>query len=179
VAKHIEIFKDWAETFHVDVTAFKALIESEDADLDARKLAAAALCYLITRLDLVPDWNDGIGVMDDIMVSRVCAQLASTHKLGSLPADAEIKIGRMANEAAKVEDFLGDALYDKLRSYCAKLEDTAVRGRTPQMILEEGAARLAFYAEVEDELKRRVPVVVEDPADAELRLRSYLTQKLS
>ena len=47
------------------------------------------------------------------------------------------------------------------------------------MVLEEGAARLAIYGEVEDELKRRVPVVITDPDDAELRLRSYLTQKLS
>jgi uncharacterized membrane protein YkvA (DUF1232 family) len=178
VSKHIDTFKDWAETFRPDVAAMKALIESEKADLDARKLAAGALSYLVTRMDLIPDWNDGIGVMDDIFVMRVCAQMATAHQLGDLSHDAEVTLGRLANEAEKVLDFLGGDLYDKLRQYCAKLEGTAVRGRTPAQIVAEGGARLALYNEVEEELKRSVPVVVTDPADAELRLKSYLKQKL-
>jgi len=178
VAKHIDTFKSWADTFRPDVAALKALIESENADLEARKLAAAALSYLVTRMDLIPDWNEGIGVMDDIFVVRVCAQMATAHKLGDLSHDAEVTLGRLANEADKILDFLGGDLYDKLRQHCAKLEDVAVRNRTPKNIIEEGAARLALYAEVEEELKRSVPVVVSDPEDAELRLKSYLKQKL-
>lgn len=178
MAKHIETFKSWAETFRTDVAALKALIEEKGADLEARKLAAGALSYLVTRMDLVPDWNEGIGVMDDIMVVRVCAQMASLHKLGALDGTAELAIGRMANEAEKITEFLGADLYDKLRQYCARLEETAVRGRTPTQILNEGAARLALYGEVDEELKRSVPVVVADPDDAELRLKSYLAQKL-
>jgi uncharacterized membrane protein YkvA (DUF1232 family) len=179
VAKHIEIFKDWAETFRPDIAALKALIESDKADLEARKLGAAALSYLVTRMDLVPDWNEGIGVMDDIFVVRVCAQMATTHQLGDLPHDAEVTLARLANEATKIADFLGSDVYDKLRAYCAKLEDAAVRGRTPKQVIDEGAARLALYNEVEDELKRSVPVVISDADDAELRLKSYLKQKLT
>ena len=178
MAKHIETFKEWAETFRADVAALKALVESEKADIEARKLAAAALSYLVTRMDLIPDWNEGIGVMDDIFVVRVCAQMASTLGLGDLPHDAEVAIGRMANEAEKISDFLGAELYGKLRQHCARLEDTQVRGRLPKQIVDEGAARLALYNEVEEELKRSVPVVVADPDDAELRLKSYLKQKL-
>ena len=178
MAKHIETFKGWADTFRADIAAMKALIESEKADPEARKLAAGALSYLVTRMDLIPDWNEGIGVMDDIFVVRVCAQMATTLGLGDLPHDAEVTLGRLANESEKISDFLGGDLYDKLRQYCAKLEDQAVRGRSPKQILDEGAARLALYAEVEDELKRSVPVVITDPDDAELRLKSYLTQKL-
>jgi uncharacterized membrane protein YkvA (DUF1232 family) len=179
VAKHIETFKDWAETFRADVAAMKALIESDKADLEARKLAAGALSYLVTRMDLIPDWNEGIGIMDDIFVMRVCAQMATTLGLGDIGHDAEVTLGRLANESEKIADFLGRELYDKLRQYCAKLEDTAVRGRSPKQILDEGAARLALYNEVEEEMKRSVPVVVSDPEDAELRLKSYLKQKLS
>lgn len=178
MAKHIETFKGWAETFRTDVAAMKALVEAKGADLEARKLAAGALSYLVTRMDLVPDWNEGIGMMDDIMVVRVCAQMASHHKLGELDAQAEVTIGRMANEADKITDFLGADLYDKLRAYCAKLEELAVRGRTPAQVVNEGAARLALYGEVDEEIKRSVPVVVNDPDDAELRLKSYLAQKL-
>jgi uncharacterized membrane protein YkvA (DUF1232 family) len=178
VAKYIDTFKTWADTFRPDVAAMKALIESDKADLEARKLAAGALSYLVTRMDLIPDWNEGIGVMDDIFVMRVCAQMATTQPLGDLPHDAEVALGRLSNEAEKILDFLGGDLYDKLKSYCAKLAETTVRARTPAQIVNEGAARLALYNEVEEELKRSVPVVVTDPDDAELRLKSYLTQKL-
>ncbi len=178
MSKHIETFKTWAETFRPDVAAMKALIESDKADIEARRLAAGALSYLVTRMDLIPDWNDGIGVMDDIFVMRVCAQMATAHKLGDLSHDADVTLGRLANEADKVLDFLGGELYDKLRQYCAKLEHTVVRARTPAQIVNEGGARLALYNEVEEELTRSVPVVVTDPDDAELRLKSYLKQKL-
>ncbi len=178
MAKHIETFKGWADTFRADIAAMKALIESDKADPEARKLAAGALSYLVTRMDLIPDWNEGIGVMDDIFVVRVCAGMATTLGLGDLSHDAEVTLGRLANEAEKISDFLGGELYDKLRQYCAKLEETAVRGRTPKQICDEGAARLALYGEVEEELKRSVPIVISDPDDAELRLKSYLKQKL-
>jgi len=178
VAKHIDTFKSWADTFRPDVAAMKALIESEKADPEARKLAAGALSYLVTRMDLIPDWNEGIGVMDDIFIVRVAAQMATALQLGDLPHDAEVALGRLSNEAEKIADFLGDDTYDKLRQYCAKLEDTAVRGRTPAQIISEGSARLALYNEVEEEMKKSVPVVISDPDDAELRLKSYLKQKL-
>jgi uncharacterized membrane protein YkvA (DUF1232 family) len=180
VSKHIETFKSWADTFHADVDALKAVVESRGADTESRRLAAGALSYLVTRMDLVPDHNEGIGIMDDIMVLRVCSALASTsHKLGDLPAAAEVSIGRMANQAEAISGFLGAALYDKLKSYCAKLGETAVRGRTPAQIIDEEPARTGLYAEIDDELKRSVPIVVADPEDAELRLKAYLTHKLA
>jgi uncharacterized membrane protein YkvA (DUF1232 family) len=178
VAKYIETFKGWADTFREDVGALKSLLESDGADLEARKLAAGALSYLVTRMDLVPDFNEGIGVLDDVMVLRVIAQLASSHKLGALPSDADITLGRLQNEADHVAHFLGKELYDKFRVYCSKLADSAVRGRTPHQIVSEEAARSALYAEVEDEIKKSVPVVVSDPDDAELRFKAYLSHKL-
>lgn len=178
MAKYIETFKGWADTFREDIGALKSLLESDGADVEARKLAAGALSYLVTRMDLVPDFNEGIGVLDDVMVLRVIAQLASGHKLGALHSDADIALGRLQNEAEHVAQFLGKELYDKFRVYCSKLADTAVRGRTPQQIVSDEAARAALYAEVEDEIKKSVPVVVSDPDDAELRFKAYLSHKL-
>ncbi len=175
---HIDVFKDWAETVRSDIDAFKKLIESDKADTPSRKLAGAALLYLVSRMDLIPDWNEGIGVIDDVMVLRVCAQLTQGHKRGPLPTNAEVSFGRMSNEAEKIEEFLGGGLYDKLKAYCAQLRDQEVRGRTPAQLVEDEAARTSLYVELEDELKRTVPVVVDDPADAELRLKAYLTHKL-
>jgi uncharacterized membrane protein YkvA (DUF1232 family) len=178
VVAHIDVFKSWAETIRQDTEALKALLESPTADAGSRRLAAAALSYLVSRMDLIPDWNEGIGVIDDVMILRVCAQLAQGHDRGALPASAEIGLERMANEADQITGFLGGALYDKLRAYSAKLVDQPVRGRTPAELVDDAAARAALYVELDDEIKRTVPIVVNDPADAELRLKAYLTHKL-
>jgi len=178
VVAHIDVFKGWADTIHHDIDAFKALLESTTADARSKQLAGAALSYLVSRMDLIPDWNPGIGVIDDVMVLRVCAQLTQDHDRGTLPDAAEISLERMANEADKIGDFLGSAIYDKLRAYCARLVDQPVRGRTPGHLADEAAARKALYAELDDEINRTVPIVVNDPADAEIRLKAYLTHKL-
>lgn len=176
---HIDVFKGWADTVRQDTDAFKAVLESTKADASARKLAAAALSYLVSRMDLIPDWNEGIGVIDDVMVLRVCAQLAQGYARGELAASVEVSLERMANEADHIAAFLGGVLYDKLRAHCAKLVDAQVRGRSPGTLVEDVAARKALYAEVEDELKRTVPIVIADPVDAEVRLKAYLTHKLT
>lgn len=179
MSKLIETFKGWADSFRQDVEALKTILESDKADAESRRLAAGALSYLVTKLDLIPDHNEGIGIMDDIMVVRVMMQMATqAHQLGDLPTSAEVAIGRMTNEAERVSQLIGPALYDKLKLYCAKLGDTKVRGRTPQQIVDDPNLRKELYAEVEDELKRSVPVAVDDPAEAELRLKSYLQHKL-
>ena len=178
MAAHIEVFKGWAETIRQDIDAFKAVLESAQADASSRQLAGAALSYLVSRMDLVPDWNEGIGVLDDVMVLRVCAQLTQGCDRGTLPTSVEISLERMANDADKITGFLGGAIYDRLRAYCAKLVDHPVRGRTPVHLADDAGARKALYAEIEDELKRTVPIVINDPVDAEVRLKAYLTHKL-
>lgn len=178
MASHIEVFKGWAETIRPDVDAFKALLESTRADVASRRLSAVALSYLVSRMDLVPDWNEGIGVLDDVMVLGVCAQLTQACDRGTLATQTEVSLERMANDADKITGFVGGVLYDKLRAYCARLVDHAVRGRTPAQLVDDAAARQALYREIDDELKRTVPVVINDPVDAEVRLKAYLTHKL-
>lgn len=174
----IDVFKGWADTIRQDTEAFKALLESPHADASSKRLAAAAILYLVSRMDLIPDWNEGIGVLDDVMVLRICAGLTQDCDRGPLPTAAEVSLGRMANEADAITSFLGGALYDKLRSHCAKRVDQEVRGTSPARIADDAAARARLYSELDHELKRSVPIVVRDPADAELRLKAYLTHKL-
>jgi uncharacterized membrane protein YkvA (DUF1232 family) len=175
---HIDVFKGWAETIRQDIDALKALLESKQADDHAKKLAASALLYLVSRMDLIPDWNEGIGVIDDVMVLRVCSQLSQGHERGMLPKQSELALDRMATEAGKITQFLGGPIYDKLKSYCAKLGEQAVRGRSPTQLIEDESARKALYVELDDELQKSVPIVINDPMDAELRLKAYLTHKL-
>ena len=176
---HIDVFKDWAEAIRSDIDAFKAVIESKAAAVQGKRISGAALLYLVSRMDLIPDWNEGIGVIDDAMVLRVCAQLARGFELGALPTAAQAVIDRMATEAQKVSEFLGTANYAKLKAYCNKLGDQAVRGRTPTQLYEDEAARKALYVEIDNELDKSVPIVLPDPKDAELRLKSYLMHKLA
>jgi uncharacterized membrane protein YkvA (DUF1232 family) len=178
VAKHIETFKSWSESIVGDVAALKALIEAPGAETEARRLAAGALSYLVMRMDLIPDWEGGIGALDDVMVLRVCAQLAAGHGLAQVDEESEITLSRMANEAETIGAFLGQGPYDKLRQYCVKLAETSVRGRNPAQVLADDVHRAALYAEVDDEIKQTVPVIIKDADDAELRLRAYLNHKL-
>ncbi len=175
---HIDVFKGWADSIRQDIDAYKVLLESAKADTSSRKLAGAALLYLVSRMDLIPDWNEGIGVIDDVMVLRVCAQLTQGHERGTLPSAADISLERMANEADKITTFLGGPLYDKLKSYCSKLAEQTVRGRSPAQLIDDESLRKALYVELADELVKTVPIVVNDPVDAELRLKAYLTHKL-
>ena len=175
---HIDVFKGWAETIRQDIEAYKALLESKQADSASRKLAGAALSYMVSRMDLIPDWNEGIGVLDDVMVLRVCAQLTQSHSRGPLPTTAEASFDRLAKEADKITLFLGGPLYDKLKAYCAKLVDQSVRGSSPQQLIDDEDPRKALYTQLEDEVKKSVPIVINDPVDAELRLKAYLTHKL-
>ena len=175
---HIDTFKSWAETIRQDIDAFQALLESAKADDHSKKLAGAALLYLVSRMDLIPDWNEGIGVIDDVMVLRICAQLTQGHTRGELPAAVEVSLDRMANQTEAIQQFLGGPLYDKLKSYCAKLADVPVRGRTPGALLDDAKLRKDLSVELDDEIKKTVPIIVKDPADAELRLKAYLTHKL-
>lgn len=180
MAAAISTFKSWAEeTMRTDVDALKAVVEAEGADLPAKKLAAGALSYLVSKMDLVPDWNKGIGFADDVMVMRVAAQLIQNHDTGELGSEALVALGRMSNEAETVSSFLGDALFDKLRTYVSKLTDVEVRGRTPGVIADDEAARGRLWSEVDDELAKAGPVVLGDAEDAEVRLKAYLTHKLT
>ena len=175
---HIDVFKSWAETIRQDTDAFKALLESTKADDKSRKLAAGALQYLVSKMDLIPDWNEGIGVIDDVMVLRVCAALTQDHARGDLPTAVEASLERMANQSEKISAFLGGPLYDKLKAYCAKVGEAPVRGITTAQLLTEDSARKSLYTALKEELEKTVPIVINDPTDAELRLKAYLTHKL-
>ena len=176
---HIEVFKSWAETIRQDIDAYKTLLESDKADDKARKLAGGALCYMVSKMDLIPDWNEGIGVIDDVMVLRVCAALSQDYDRGALPSAAESALERMANQSEKIQAFLGGPIYDKLKSYCSKLGDLKVRGATVGALMTDEKARSSFYVALEEELEKTVPIIVNDPVDAELRLKAYLTHKLT
>lgn len=179
MSEHIDVFKEWVRTLREDVGTLKTCIENDKADDKARQYAAAALNYIVMRMDLVPDWEESIGVLDDAMVLRVLVRLGMQEELDQgLDAETVVEIGRLTNEVDAIEEFLGDELYAKFRKYCSLLTDESVRGRSPYAIVTDVAAREQLYGEVEDDIKRMPPASFADPEAIATKFKSYLHHKL-
>ncbi len=171
--------KDWVETIREDIEALKAVLDSESSDIEAKKFAAAGLNYLVARMDLVPDWEESIGVLDDAMVIRLCADLASQCGFGDdISVSDTALLGRLTNEADAIVEILGAELAARLRTHCTRLKDEVVRGRTPGQIATDAAVRKVFYAEIESDLKRVPPAPFEDLEPLMAKFKSYLHHKL-
>lgn len=179
MAEHIAVFKEWVRTLREDVETLKTCIENDKAGKDARQYAAAALNYVIMRMDLVPDWEESIGILDDAMVLRVLVRLGMQKDLDEgLDAEAVADLGRLTNEVDAIEEFLGDALYAKFRKYCARLTDESVRGRNPYAVISDADARAQLYEEVEDDIKRMPPAPFADAEKIATQFKSYMHHKL-
>jgi uncharacterized membrane protein YkvA (DUF1232 family) len=179
VSEPIDAVKEWVQTIREDIEAIKAVVDSAGAEREARRFAAAALNYLVTRMDLVPDHQDAVGIMDDVMVIRVLADLASQHGLGSDLSTADLAaVGRLTNEVDQIEEVIGPDLYAKLRTFCARLEGESVRNRTPDQIVDDPAVRASLYKEVSEDLTRLPPASFKDPDMVVAKFKSYLHHKL-
>jgi uncharacterized membrane protein YkvA (DUF1232 family) len=164
--------KDWIDSFAQDVDAVKKDLEG-NGPRDARKLLAGALNYLVTRMDIIPDWEETCGVLDDAMVLRVAAALASEKGL-----ETSNPVARLANEADVVSEFLGKDLYPRFKRHVEGLTSQTVRGRAPDTILDDAKARAQLYDDIKNELAGLPPAPMTDPDAVARTIRSYFSQKL-
>lgn len=179
MSEKMDALSSWVGSFREDVETMKKILENGEVDEDARKFAATSLTYLISRMDLIPDWTPTIGVVDDVMVLRICVDLASAYGLGdNLDSDTLIAVGRLTNEAERIDSLIGEDLYSKLRKIVSRLSDEPVRGVTPATIVNDKVIRERLYDDVEEELQRMPAAVFKDSEGVELKLRSYLHAKL-
>ncbi len=177
-SEHVEKMKAWIDSFASDVAAIQGLVASDKVGSDARILGAAALNYLVTRMDLIPDWEETCGILDDAMVLRVAMALVPEKDLDLVEGDAHLGVARLANEVALVKAFLGDDLYPRFKHYTQELTHAVVRGRHPRVIVEDAKERKQLWAEIADELKRLPPAPMSDPERVARVVRNYLSQKL-
>ena len=175
----MQTVKQWVRSFRGDVEAIKAVIESPAIDERGRKLAATALNYLVTRLDLIPDWNETIGLMDDVMVLRVCMAQARAYDFERhLDDDTRLRVASLIGDVDTIAAILGDELYGKFSKYCARLIDNVVRGRSAETIVDDDSERAALYKEIDEDILRMPPPSFDRPDDVMLRFTSYLHHKL-
>jgi uncharacterized membrane protein YkvA (DUF1232 family) len=173
-SEHLERMRAWIDSFPADVAAVQRLVDDEKASTEARLLGAAAVNYLVTRLDLIPDWEEACGILDDAMVLRVAMALIAEPDLDPL----DVGVHRLANEAEGVQAFLGPDLYPRFKHYVRELGHAVVRARAPRVIVDDARQRKALWSEVEDELKRVPPAPIRDPDRIARVVRNYLSQKL-
>jgi uncharacterized membrane protein YkvA (DUF1232 family) len=172
MSKGTDRIKAWVDSFPADVEAMKKAIEAEGS-VEARQLVAGALNYLITRMDLIPDWEETAGILDDAMVLRVAAAAAIEGGL-----DASPEVGRLANDADAVSDLLGADIYPRFKKHVEGLAGQAVRGRHPKAIVEDPKVRATLFVEIGDEIKRIPPAPVADVDAVARTVKNYLSQKL-
>jgi len=171
-------FREWTSTLREDVETLKSVIDADGADRDARRYAAAAVNYLLTRMDLVPDWEESIGILDDVLVIRVLADLCAQKGVDGVGAEVLVELGRLANEAERGREWLGPELWAKFAKHAAAMVDQSVRGRSPSVLVDDASARKSAYREVEEHIKKMPGHAFADAQAIETRFKAYIQHKL-
>src|ERR1700722_10620328 len=172
-SRYLEMFPAWLRSLGEDAAALREIVAS-DAPEGVRRYVTAGLNYIFKSLDLIPDGIDDLGYLDDAFVLRVAANLA----VEEAPAAKTGALGRLADDARAVKDFLGDD-YARLESYVKNLRKGAARGRTVEDIMTEADTRATFTSEVDAWFKAfRAPSFTRDPKTL-VKLKAFLSAKLA
>jgi len=171
-AELITIFGEWTTTLVNDATALRGAVENAATPREAKRFLLGGLSYLLRKIDIVPDYLAGVGVVDDAFVLRLSSKLALE---AGLEDAGEVKA--LADSCGPVQEFLGD-LYPKLLSMVKGFAEETVRGRTPDQMIDEKGAHAQFLRELQDELSSYTPKPIVDPERASRDLKSFLKAKL-
>ena len=173
LARFLDVFPDWLRTLGEDAGALGNVVNTQSNDEVARYVASG-LNYIFKSLDLIPDGIDDLGFCDDAFVLRVASALACEAD----GAAREGVLGRLADEAKQVEEFLGDD-YARLVTYVQGLRKGAARGRTVEDIMTDASVRSVFVHEVNAwATEYQVPPFTRDVKTL-IKLKAFLNAKLA
>ena len=171
-ARYLELFPAWLRSLGEDTAALGEVVKGNAPDA-VKRYVAAGLNYLFKSLDLIPDGIDDLGFCDDAFVLRVAAHLA----VAETPGAKDGVLGRLADDAKAVQDFLGND-YARLEGYVQNLRKGAARGRTVDDILEDKEVQGQFVHEVAAWAQAfQPPSFTRDPKTL-IKLRAFLSAKL-
>jgi uncharacterized membrane protein YkvA (DUF1232 family) len=177
--RYAQKWQEWASQLGGDIDLVFALSGNEAIAPQGRRFLAAAISYVLTQLDLIPD-HERAGAVDDALVLRVAAALAAEHA-GALPTKESTQLARLSNDDEEIRAALGDALFARLRRYVIDLCDKPVRGRTVDQIMNDARAREDVQRELEQSkrrLKDPTALAEAEAAALEVSVKSYLQMKL-
>jgi hypothetical protein len=175
LVRYLDVFPGWLRSLGEDAGALGTMVgNTGEGNEEVRKYVISGLNYIFKSLDLIPDGIDDLGFCDDAFVLRVAAALA-------VESDGAAKngvVGRLADEANEVKEFMGDD-YDRLVSYVKGLRKGAARGRTVDDIMTDESARSAFVHEVTAWSREyQVPTFTRDVKTL-IKLKAFLSAKLA
>jgi hypothetical protein len=173
LTRYLDVFPNWLKTLGEDAGALGTMVEAEGQS-EVQRYVTSGLNYIFKSLDLIPDGIDDLGFCDDAFVIRVAASLAVEAE----PSAKDGTLGRLADDAKQVEEFLGDD-YARLVTYVKGLRKGAARGRTVDDIMTDTAARSAFVHEVAAWSKEyQVPSFTRDVKTL-IKRKAFLSAKLA
>ena len=166
----IELYGGWINSLPDDTRTLQAAVDAEETPRKAKLMLIGGLSYLLRKIDIVPDYLTGVGVVDDVFVLRIASAEAN------LGADAP-EIQALGDSLGPVEEYLGD-LYPRLVDYVKGLPDDPVRGRTAEKVLDDEAVYKQFTRELADELDSFAPKPITDADRALREIKSFIKAKL-
>ncbi len=169
----LQSLEPWVMNLAEDSKTMRAALDSEGASREAKKFILGGLSYMLRKVDIIPDYLGGIGVLDDAAVMRVSAKLAIE---AGLP-EADEAFRKLAGES-ELNVALFDNLFDGFVAYVKRLPDERIRNRNADHILDEEGCLEQFDRELEDEIRGYSPKPLGQNERTIREFRSFIKSKV-
>lgn len=169
----LQAMDQWVKNLAEDAIEMRKAIDSDDISRDAKKYIIGGLAYLLRKVDIIPDYMGGIGVLDDASVMRVAVKMA----LDSGAPSATDALKKMGEEAELVKVAL-EEFYDKFENYVKGLPIEKIRNRNADTILDEPGSLDQFDRELEDETRGYKPKPLAQNTRTLRELKSFIKSKV-
>ncbi len=163
----------WVANLGEDTKVLRKALDSQGISRDSKKYILGGLSYMLRKVDIIPDYLGGIGVLDDAAVMRVSAKLAL--EAGVPAADDDFK--RLVDDDHMTR-LLFDNLYDGFVNYVKRLPDERIRNRNADHILDEAGCMEQFDRELEDEIRGYSPKPLGQNDRTIREFRSFIKSKV-
>ena len=174
--KFAALFQKWIDHYEHDIEVFVDVLKGDLTPFPLKKLVATGLSYQIRQVDLVPDYYQPIGLIDDCIVLRVVADLGAEWT-AELDPDHMKSMFKFANDCDMLKEYLGE-FYRPLENLIRDMGEEEVHRRTPESIVESDEVLKSFLEELEEDVRHFKAVAIEDGPRAERELLSYFKAKL-
>lgn len=164
----IQLFGEWTNSLPEDTKALQAVVDAEETPREAKLMLVGGLSYLLRKIDIVPDYLAGVGVVDDCMVLRIAAAESGLD---------DGAVSELGGAIGPLKEYLGN-LYGGLVDFVKALPDDEVRGRNAAKIIDNAEAYAQFKRELADELDSYAPKPITDADRALREIKSFIKAKL-
>ncbi len=171
-------FQKWIDAYADDTRLVMAVVQNESLPAEMRRLAIGTLNYNLKQLDLIPDFYTPVGLIDDTMIIRVFAALTLDDALQMKDERLKTRLVGLANEAAVLQEFCEEKLYQALVRYVKAQPDRKVRQRDAKIVLDNPGMMKEFMDDLEVEIRGYEGAVIDNPEEVLKELRSFLKLKL-